>query len=144
LFRLLKKLHRPTLLAWVPRGVEKRGMRRIFVYAAVTSFDANEADGLFQQPVKETTGAHNVSDIKQAIKEMLVKRLKLKMDAAAIKDEAPLFGDDGLGLDSIDALELVVGLQKEYGVVINDKAVAERALVSVNTIAEYVSANKTV
>ncbi|MBI5886288.1 MAG: acyl carrier protein [Deltaproteobacteria bacterium] len=88
-------------------------------------------------------GAHNVSDIKQAIKEMLVKRLKLKMDAASIKDDAPLFGDAGLGLDSIDALELVVGLQKEYGVVINDKAVAERVLVSVNTIAEHVSANKT-
>jgi len=84
-----------------------------------------------------------VSDLKQSLKEMLVKRLKLKMDASTIKDDAPLFGDEGLGLDSIDALELVVGLQKDYGVVINDKAVAERVLVSVNTIAEHISANKT-
>lgn len=82
-------------------------------------------------------------DIKKDIKEMLVKRLKLKMDAAAIKDDAPLFGDGGIGLDSIDALELVVGLQKEYGVVINDKAVAERVLVSVDTIAEHILAAKT-
>ncbi|OGQ54734.1 MAG: hypothetical protein A3J24_10620 [Deltaproteobacteria bacterium RIFCSPLOWO2_02_FULL_53_8] len=74
---------------------------------------------------------------------MLVKRLKLKMDPAAIKDDAPLFGDGGIGLDSIDALELVVGLQKEYGVVINDKAVAERVLVSVDTIAEHILATKT-
>ncbi|MBI5562102.1 MAG: acyl carrier protein [Deltaproteobacteria bacterium] len=74
---------------------------------------------------------------------MLVRRLKLKVQADAIADDAPLFGDGGLGLDSIDALELVVGLQKEYGVVINDKAVAERVLVSVNAIAEFVSAAKT-
>lgn len=84
-----------------------------------------------------------MSDIKKDIKEMLVKRLKLKMDPAAIKDDAPLFGDGGIGLDSIDALELVVGLQKEYGVVINDKAVAERVLVSVDTIAEHILATKT-
>ncbi len=45
MFRLLKKLQM--------RGVEKRGMRRIFVYAAVTSFDANKADGLFQQPANQ-------------------------------------------------------------------------------------------
>lgn len=83
-----------------------------------------------------------MSDIKKDVKEMLVKRLKLKIDPESIKDDVPLFGDSGLGLDSIDALELVVGLQKEYGVVINDKAVAERVLVSVNTIAEYVSAEK--
>lgn len=83
-----------------------------------------------------------MSDIKKDVKEMLVKRLKLKIDPESIKDDVPLFGDSGLGLDSIDALELVVGLQKEYGVVINDKAVAERVLVSVNTIAEYVRLEK--
>ena len=83
-----------------------------------------------------------MQELKKKIKEMLVRRLKLKMDADSIKDDAPLFGDGGLGLDSIDALELVVGLQKEYGIVINDKAVAEKALVNVNTIAEYVKTAK--
>jgi len=54
-----------------------------------------------------------------------------------------LFGEGGLGLDSIDALELVVGLQKEFNVVINDKAVAEKVLVSVNTIAGFIEGAKT-
>lgn len=83
-----------------------------------------------------------MQQLKKNIKEMLVRRLKLKMDADSIKDDAPLFGDGGIGLDSIDALELVVGLQKEYGIVINDKAVAEKVLVNVNTIAEYVKTAK--
>ncbi|MBI3398661.1 MAG: acyl carrier protein [Deltaproteobacteria bacterium] len=69
---------------------------------------------------------------------MLVRRLKLKMAAHDIKNDALLFGEGGIGLDSIDALELVVGLQKEFGVVISDKAVAEKVLISVNTIAEFI------
>jgi len=60
-----------------------------------------------------------------------------------IKNDAMLFGEGGLGLDSIDALELVVGLQKEFNVVINDKAVAEKVLVSVNTIAGFIEGAKT-
>ncbi|MBI5047556.1 MAG: acyl carrier protein [Deltaproteobacteria bacterium] len=79
-----------------------------------------------------------VSDIKEKLKEMLVKRLKLKMTAQDIKDDVPLFGEGGLGLDSIDALELVVGLQKEFNVVINDKSVAEKVLVSVNSIVGFI------
>jgi len=84
-----------------------------------------------------------VSDIKEKLKEMLVRRLKLKMEAKAIGDNTALFGEGGLGLDSIDALELVVGLQKEFNVVINDKAVAEKVLISVNTIADFIEGAKT-
>jgi len=84
-----------------------------------------------------------VSDIREKIKEMLVRRLKLKMAMQDIKNDAMLFGEGGLGLDSIDALELVVGLQKEFNVVINDKAVAEKVLVSVNTIAGFIEGAKT-
>ena len=84
-----------------------------------------------------------MSDIREKIKEMLVRRLKLKMAVQDIKNDAMLFGEGGLGLDSIDALELVVGLQKEFNVVINDKAVAEKVLVSVNTIAGFIEGAKT-
>ena len=56
-------------------------------------------------------------ELKQRVKELIVRQLKLEMDPAEIKDAAPLFGDsaDGLGLDSIDALELVLGVEKEFG-----------------------------
>tara|TARA_Y100000294_G_C8383920_1_gene267893 strand:- start:381 stop:638 length:258 start_codon:yes stop_codon:yes gene_type:complete len=79
-----------------------------------------------------------MSKIKDKIKELLVRRLKLKMSPQDIKNNAELFNQEELGLDSIDALELVVGLQKEFGVVITDKALAERVLVSVDTIAEFI------
>lgn len=81
-------------------------------------------------------------DIKLKIKEMLVKRLRLKMEPEAIKDDVVLFDPEGeLALDSIDALEVVVGLQKEFDCVITDKAEAEKILVSVNTIVEHLEGN---
>lgn len=52
-------------------------------------------------------------DLKQRVKELIVRQLKLEMDPATIADDAPLFGD-GLGLDSIDALELGIALRKRY------------------------------
>lgn len=79
------------------------------------------------------------NDTKAKIKEMLIRRLRLNMPPEEIKDDDPLFGPDGgLDLDSIDALELVVALQKEFGVVIADKSAAEKILVSVTTIADFV------
>ena len=83
-----------------------------------------------------------MQELRKNIKDLLFRILKLKMAPDAIKDDAPLFGDGGIGLDSIDALELVVGLQKEYGIVINDKAVAEKVLVNVNTIAQHIETTK--
>ncbi len=68
---------------------------------------------------------------------MLVRRLKLDIPLEEIKDDMPLFGE-GLSLDSIDALELVVGLQKEFDCVISDRSTAEKILVSVDTIADFI------
>jgi len=79
-----------------------------------------------------------VDDPKKKIREILSVRLKLAAAVEKIGDDAPLFGPDGLGLDSIDALELVLGLQKEFGVVIEDRTVAVKVLASIDTIAEYV------
>lgn len=74
----------------------------------------------------------------QKIRTMLATRLKLAAAVDKIGNETPLFGPDGLGLDSIDALELVLGLQKEFGVVIEDRALAVKVLASIRTIAEYI------
>ena len=79
-----------------------------------------------------------MDEVKKKVREILSVRLKLAAAVEKIDDDTPLFGPDSLGLDSIDALELVLGLQKEFGVVIEDRAVAVKALASINTIADYV------
>lgn len=60
---------------------------------------------------------------------------------ADIENDAPLFGD-GLGLDSIDALELIVMLEKKYGIRITNPADGKTIFKSVNSIAEYVDTHK--
>ena len=77
-------------------------------------------------------------DLRTRIKEMLVKNLMLQTTADQIGDELPLFGPDGLGLDSIDALELVVSMEKTFGVGVPNSEVAGKALRSVNTIHDYI------
>jgi acyl carrier protein len=77
-------------------------------------------------------------DLRPRIKEMLVKNLMLQVTADQIGDDLPLFGPNGLGLDSIDALELVVGLEKTFGVGVPNSEVAGRALRTVNTIHDYI------
>jgi acyl carrier protein len=74
----------------------------------------------------------------EKIKHLIIQRLKLvEMTPEMIETEAPLFGE-GLGLDSIDALELVLGLEKEFGVVIPDAEVGKRVFQSVRTMAQFV------
>jgi acyl carrier protein len=77
-------------------------------------------------------------DIVPKVRALLSTRLKLGKTAEEISEEAPLFGETGLGFDSIDALELALGLEKEFGVVIADRPTAVRVLASIRTIAEYV------
>ena len=77
-------------------------------------------------------------DLRPRIKEMLVKNLMLQVTADQIGDDLPLFGPNGLGLDSIDALELVVGLEKTFGVGVPNSEVAGKALRTVNTIHDYI------
>ena len=75
-----------------------------------------------------------------SVKALSVRQLKLEVDPASIKDDAPLFGDDasGLGLDSIDALELVLGIEKEFGIKVQDEEVGVKAFSSVNALCEFV------
>ncbi|MFL6590100.1 MAG: acyl carrier protein [Chthoniobacterales bacterium] len=76
-------------------------------------------------------------NLRASIKEMLVKNLMLQTTAEEIGDDLPLFGPGGLGLDSIDALELVVSMEKTFGVGVPNSEVAAKALRTVNTIHDY-------
>lgn len=82
------------------------------------------------------------SEIKLRIKQILVDRLKLDRAPESIGDGEPLFGPEGLGLDSIDALELVLGVEQEFGVKIENEEVGSEALSSVDRLAEFVTARQ--
>jgi acyl carrier protein len=76
------------------------------------------------------------------LKSKIIESLKLQdITPEQIEDDAPLFGT-GLGLDSIDALELVVLLEKEYGIVIKDIEEGRPAFRSVKTLAEFIEAKR--
>ena len=77
--------------------------------------------------------------LKSQIKQLIVENLMLQVTADEIDDEKPLFGPNGLGLDSVDALQLVVALDKTYGFKITDPELARKVLQSVATIADAVS-----
>jgi len=66
---------------------------------------------------------------------MLVENLMLQNTADELGDDQPLFGPGGLGLDSVDALQVVVALDKNYGLKIPDPETARKIIYSVNTIA---------
>jgi acyl carrier protein len=80
----------------------------------------------------------NGHSLKDRIKNMMVENLMLKITAAEIGDELPLFGPGGLGLDSVDALQLVVALDKNFGVKIRDPEAAKQILRNVTTIVQAV------
>jgi acyl carrier protein len=77
--------------------------------------------------------------MKERIKCLIIENLMLQASPAEIADDLPLFGPGGLGLDSVDALQLVLALDKQFGLKITDPEMAKKVLQSVNTIAEAVS-----
>ncbi|RYD99921.1 MAG: acyl carrier protein [Sphingobacteriales bacterium] len=79
--------------------------------------------------------------LKLKLKEQIIEALNLQdMQPADIADDAPLFGD-GLGLDSIDSLELIVLLERNYGIKLEDPKESRNILSSVNSMAEYIHNN---
>ncbi len=82
-----------------------------------------------------------MTDLRSDIKAAIVRALKLPISPDEIDDAAPLFGA-GLGLDSIDALELVLEIERSFGVVIGDEDTGGRVLQSVDAIAEYIEAQR--
>lgn len=81
-------------------------------------------------------------ELREEIKAMLVSELNLKYPPQEIANETPLFGPDSLGLDSIDALQIAVSLEKYYGVKLANSEAAREALASVNSIHDLVAANR--
>lgn len=78
----------------------------------------------------------------QELKEKIIKELKLEATAPEdIYTDAPLFGE-GLGLDSIDALEIILIMERDYGIRFNDSKEAKTVLYSIQTIAEYVTEHR--
>lgn len=76
----------------------------------------------------------------EQLKVMLVDKLNLKsVSADQINDDNALFGPDGLGLDSVDALELVLAIESEYGIQINDEEVGREAFVSVQVLCAFIN-----
>lgn len=76
--------------------------------------------------------------LKLEIKQLLIENLMLQITAEEIGDEQPLFGPGSIGLDSVDALQLVVALDKQFGLRIQDSEAAKQILQSVHTIAKAV------
>jgi len=83
-----------------------------------------------------------MSETVEKLKELFITRLKLEVDPAEITGEKQLFGPDGLDLDSIDVLELVVAIKKEFGVEIADRQVAEKVFITVGTVARFIDENR--
>ncbi len=82
--------------------------------------------------------------LKSELKQLIIKTLRLEdINLDEIQDDAPLFRE-GLGLDSIDALELVVALEKTYQVVIEDEEVGKKAFASIEALADFVLDKKAV
>jgi len=81
---------------------------------------------------------NNSEELLKYLKKMIIDTLRLEeITAEEIKDNAPLF-KEGLGLDSIDALELVVAIENIFNVIIEDEDVGKRAFASVNALARFI------
>lgn len=80
--------------------------------------------------------------LRSEIKHAIVRSLRLPMQPEEIGDTTPLFGD-GLGLDSIDVLELVLEIERSFGVSITDEQTGAQVLRSVESIAQHIEAVRT-
>jgi acyl carrier protein len=82
-------------------------------------------------------------ELKLEIKQLVIDSLRLEdVKAEDLSDTDPLFGNEELGLDSVDAVELVVAIQRRYGARIADQNLAREVLSSIETIAAFVATSR--
>src|SRR5206468_8459345 len=113
----------------------KRALRRVFSRLCGPLFLYK----LSRRKVRtESNEMEDVNAVRERIKTMLVENLMLQIRATEIANDQPLFGPGSLGLDSVDALQLVVALDKNFGLKVADPAAAKEILQTVNTIASAV------
>lgn len=85
-----------------------------------------------------------MEQLMRELKEALIEALNLEdITPDEIENEAPLFGDEGLGLDSIDALEIILVLERNYGIRIANPAEGKSIFYSIRTLADFITANRT-
>ena len=80
------------------------------------------------------SSSHDAGTLTQRVKALIVETLMLQMSPGDLRDDHALFGPGSLALDSVDALQLVVMLDKHFGIKIPDPAAAQQILQSVATI----------
>ncbi len=85
-----------------------------------------------------------MEELIEELKRALIEELNLEEIAPEdINPEEPLFGDGGLGLDSIDALEIILILERNYGIKIKNPAEGKQIFYSIRTLADFIAANRT-
>ncbi|WP_255442728.1 acyl carrier protein [Corallococcus sp. Z5C101001] len=122
--------------------LEKNGLNRSWRDIASPTVMSDVLDTLTLQR-KEQSMQVDINELKAGLKSMIVDRLRLSIAPASIPDGAPLFGSGtaefaGLALDSVEALEIVVGIEEKWGVVIADDSVSKE-FYSIDTLAALVS-----
>ena len=88
--------------------------------------------------------AEDKTSLKGDLKRLIVETLRMEeISPEDIADDEALFGDEGLGLDSVDALELVVHIEEKYGIQIEDEEVGRKVFASINALADFIQEKKT-
>jgi acyl carrier protein len=72
------------------------------------------------------------------LKQLLIENCMIRIDPCDITEETPLFGPEGIGLDSLDALQIIIAVEKTYGIIIGDPATAKDALQSLGILRDWI------
>ena len=75
----------------------------------------------------------------ESLRALLAENVMLKIDASTIAEDTPLFGAEGVGLDSLDALQIIISVEKKYGISIGDASTAKDALQSLGVLSDWIN-----